>query len=623
MTDGNHREHGIRPNTQAMITFAAIARWGKTAEARQHALEDLIATLRFVAPTHSAGPLTANDGKKWQNQWQSALWAFYAGTASWMIWEQIEDDELRWLIANFITSEADRFVDAEPPFQIKLDTKAEENAWNSTVVALAANMFPRHPRRSLWIETANRWQLSSLLTEDDIRRKPVIDGKSLKEWRLKANIHPDYTMENHDRVHPSYMATFTLLSGQHFLYTWGGLPTPEALDFNSREIYEHLKYFSHTDGRTHYPNGQDWELTRYTPMPHAAINVRFKDPEAALLERTTLEAVSRMQDRTPDGTTLLKSEFFFPSLQQGYAYWYGIVFLFHAVYGEGAEPASQAEFDSRHNSVRWFEHGEFVVHRSQEGFTSFAWGNRVMGMAIPFAKDLLGTPYELGYVGSIQAEGEQSTGRGKRSKMEIPQVKQVDVFHTNDHFTVSATLHRADGKIEQQISFVSLPGGIVFYAERLKALEALTVSELKTAQIGVLNMPESVNQRGPRLLRWKSGEAKIDGREKHPHLRIKSNWLNIDDQWGFIALTENTWRFEPNHEIQRGRREQSLYLNPPEQRQFTTNELIATRAVLTTLNQKTATTEQMAKELKEKFKHSPESVRVALGNWSVETVWGE
>lgn len=622
LTDGRHREHGIRPNTQAMITFAAIARWSPDARERQETLADLIAMLRFIAPTHSVGPMTTADDRKWQSQWQSALWAFYTGIASWIIWEQIPDDELRWLIANCIAREADRFVEAEPPFQIKYDTKAEENAWNSTVVALAANMFPQHPHRDRWLETANRWQLSSFLTEDDVRRNPVVDGRTLREWRLQANIHSDYTLENHHRVHPSYMAAITLLSGQHFLYTWGGRPAPEALDFNCQRIYEHLKYLSHTDGRTHHPNGQDWELTRYTPKPHAVMNVLFQDREAARLERVTLESARRLQARTADGTTLLPSEYFFPSLPHAYAFWYGIGFLFHSVYGEGVSPVSQRAFERNQEGVRCFTNGEFVAHRTRSGFASFAWGNRVMGMAIPFGNDLLGSPYELGYVGALAVTGvPASVDRSGRPTLEVPEVKHIKVFHTNDHFHVAGTLNRAGGKIEQQIVFVSLPEGRVFYAEQLKALEAVELTALKTAQIGVLNMPESPFQNGPRVLRWEAGQARIDGFQEHAPFAIPSRWINIDKAWGFIALTGENWRYEPQHAIERGRREQFLHLSPPEQTRFGAGEIIARRAVVTTLGQTARQTRRSEQTLRRDFHQTPQSLGLRLSRWAVETTF--
>jgi hypothetical protein len=622
MSDGRHTEHGIRPNTQPMIAFAVVALWGGKQAERRESLEDLVAMLRFVAPTHSAGPVTAATGKKWQNQWQSALWAFQAGTAAWMVWDKL-DPELQWLTCNLVAQEADRFVGAEPPFQIKRDTKAEENAWNSSVIALAANLLPDHPRAGFWKETAIRWQLSSFLTESDVTRNPVVDGKTIAEWGLKANIHPDYTLENHDRVHPSYMTTFTILLAQHLLYTWGGQAAPGALDFNSRHIYDHIKFLSHPDGQLHHPNGQDWELHRYYPYAHTMINVLFQDPEAALLETINFETIARMQARTPTGATLLKSEYFFPSLPQAYAYFYAVAFLNHAHYGQGARPVSRAAFEKRLEGVRLYEHGQFVAHRTAGGFASFSWGNRVMGMAIPFTRDLLGTPFELGYVGQITEAGEQA-GSPQKPAPVFPIVQHVEVTHTNDHFAVAAILRRAGDAVEQRIGFVSLADGSVVYAEQLRALRDVSLKELQTGMIGVLNEPEAVYQDGPRKLAWAGDRRLVDGLAQTPGFPIPASWVNIDNRWGFVALpASEQWQFDANHEIRRGRREQFLFLRPPGRTRFAQNELIHRRAVVTHLDQSARETARLAANLNRQD-FSPEgALRLELGKWHVSFDLGQ
>lgn len=587
LTDGGHTEHSIRPNTQVMIGLAVVARWGESPAEREGALADLIAMLRFVAPTHSAGPLACKGGKKWQKQWQSALWAFQAGEAAWLVWDKL-DAELQQLVANMIAVEADRFVNVEPPFQIKRDTKAEENAWDAMPVALAANMFPRHPHAANWRATAMRWQLSSFLTEADAQSDRVVDGKPLRDWRLKANIHPDYTLENHDRVHPSYMACTGLNLAQEPLYWWGGQRAPESLRFNAEPIYSHLKFLTHPDGRMHFPNGQDWELHRVTVSLHAKMNVLFKDTEAAHLERISLETCERMQART--GQTLLKGEYFFPSLPGMYVADYATTFLLHLYGGEGVAPVSEEEFQRKQTGVRHFEYGQFIAQRTPAGFVSFSWGQRVMGQAIPFAKDLLGSPCEAGYVGAgvkvekvkvellssgvgfqpMSPHGQQQRATGK---MPVP---------LGNGFVVRAGLLRGD--VAQEITFTSLPDGKVVYTERLTARRALTLPPLETGVIGVLNEPEWVYQPAPRHLRWQGGEWLVDGRQREPAREIVSRWINIDDRWGFAVAGADGWRYEPNTKINRGRREQRLSLLPPAKTQFAKDELIAEHTIVTSLN---------------------------------------
>jgi hypothetical protein len=172
-------------------------------------------------PTHGAGGATCADGKPWRDQWQSALWAASTGQAAWLLWDELTPRE-KWLAARMVCDEADRFVTQTPPSQVKRDTKAEENAWNSRVVALAFNMFPNHPNHDRYREAAVRWQLSSFTTAADLTREDLVEGKPLKQWLsgVGANLHDDYTLENHDRVHPDYMASIRTLVTQSLLYEW-------------------------------------------------------------------------------------------------------------------------------------------------------------------------------------------------------------------------------------------------------------------------------------------------------------------------------------------------------------------------------------------------------------------
>ncbi|MEI7730571.1 MAG: hypothetical protein WCO56_13435 [Verrucomicrobiota bacterium] len=619
LTDGRSHEHGIRPNTQILIGLAIAARFGDTEMECTNALADLVAILHFVAPTHSAGPLTASDGKKWQNQWQSALWAAQAGVGAWLVWDRL-DPELQWLTANLICAEADRFVDVTPPHQVKNDTKAEENAWDSMVISLAANMFSKHPRRAIWEATAIRWQLSSFVTEPDTRSARVVDGKPLKEWGFGPNIHEDYTLENHDRVHPSYMGAITLNQDQHLFYLWAGHPAPEALHFNAQPIYEHLKFFSHPDGRMHFPNGQDWELHRLTPVNHAVMNVLFKDREAAYLERATLETCEKMQQREPGGPTLLPQEYFFPSLPGMYVNAYTMAFLLHAAFGDGVEPVSAAEFLHAKTRVQNFEQGEFAVQRTPHGWASFSWGNRIMGQAIPFTRDLLGSPYEWSFIGTVEATptGTPPQPAAPKKGAEYPRILKLARQVTTRYFSVQATLSRAGGLVEQAIVFVSLPDGTVAYFERFTARQELELKRLESCKLGVLNEPEWVYQRKPRRLFSASGERFVNGLEASAAFTLPSTWLNVDDAWGLVLLGEHGFYYQPTHQAAKGRREQFLFATPPQRTIWHEGEILTQRGLLVLLNAPASRTADLERSLKLENQIESGEMKLTLNGWRLD-----
>jgi hypothetical protein len=186
---------------------------------------------------------------------------------------------------------------------------------------------------------------------------------------------------------------------------------------------------------------------------------------------------------------------------------------------------------------------------------------------------------------------------GSKPKREYPKVEQVKVDRGEDRFAVTAVLARADGAVEQSIAFVSLPDGSAVYVERLTARSAVKLSRLETGTIGVLNSPEWVYQGGPRRWTWDGGQREIDGQKPADAFTIPSRWTNVDDRWGFVSLDEKSWRYVPNHQASRGRREQFLFLAPPASMDYVPDQFIAQRGVVTLLNRTSRETAALSREI--------------------------
>ena len=287
-------EHGIRPGAHTAKGLALLVRLAPDdafpeAFTRTQARERALEILRYLVHTHGASGEVCADGKPWKAQWQSAYWAAMTGEACWLLWDDLTPAE-RWLAARMVCDEADRFIGVVPPASLFNDSKAEENAWNSAVVSLAFNLFSRHPHHGAWRETAIRWIASSFATSRDVTRTDFVDGRPLREWLTGANVHDDFTLENHHRVHPDYMACTYLLTSQMPMYAWGGNPPPEAIQLNVPAINAALKKLATPDGSVIYPNGQDWGLHRNVDWfeYHAAMAVLLHDPQSAALMRHAL-----------------------------------------------------------------------------------------------------------------------------------------------------------------------------------------------------------------------------------------------------------------------------------------------------------------------------------------------
>lgn len=564
LTDGRSVEHGIRPNTQTVSALAILARTlpddGTTRT--RHYRDISLRMLRFILPTHRAGGMLCSNGKPWHSQWQSAHWAHSAGRAAWLLWDDL-DPELRWLAARMVCDEADRFVHTPPPAQVTIDTKAEENAWNSTVIALAANMFPRHPNARAWQDTAKRWALSAFVRAADLEQNPVVDGRPLRDLVQGATIFDDYTLENHRRVHPDYMTTYNLRLILQWLYEWAGNPMPESLSFNARPTYAVLKTLTFPDGGWVYANGQDWHLRRNaewleTHMEHAVL---FGDPEAARLARLLIPVMEKMAARRPEGTINLSTETWFPSTHAQVAEHMAHSYLLLLAQGEGAAPVAEEELWRRLSGRHVFTHGEFALLRTPRSVSTFSWGSQVMGMVLPLDQDLLLAPYERGLIGSVTAQG---------VKGDPVQVRRAEVGGEPNRLTVCGVLERAGGAVEQRFAFVALPDGRTVYADALRQTSPTLGLRVRGGTLHVLNDADWPLHDGTRTLDWAGGTrvfgpvSQNDEKGEAVPVRMTSPWFNLDGRLGIICLAAGGGQeYIPTRKPTRHRIEQPFHLNAP------------------------------------------------------------
>ena len=89
-----------------------------------------------------------------------------------------------------VEHDTDAFIDMTVPYwadkQGKIvtpgDTKAEENAWNSMLLASAQAMMPNHPNVAKWRQKASEYQISAYSRQSDLTNSTLVDGKPAKDW---------------------------------------------------------------------------------------------------------------------------------------------------------------------------------------------------------------------------------------------------------------------------------------------------------------------------------------------------------------------------------------------------------------------------------------------------------
>jgi hypothetical protein len=570
-----HREHDVRQNATVALGYAALLLGDYDAEIagvpREQIERDLLGLLRYIAITHKANLLPTGDGRPWGDQWQSALWAHWAGRAAWLAWDRL-DDETRLMFARLIEHEADRFNTRAPDSGEWRDTKAEENAWNAMLIALAACMFPDHPHAELWEERAIVYLVNSYARKSDLEETATVDGKPVKERVSAVTVHPDFTLENHGRVHPDYLGCFGLMLRSAPLYHAAGREPPEALFYNVPGAWDVLKHLTAMNGSYFYVNGQDWWPHRHgSPLTVSALtSVLLDDPDSAFLERQTLDFLGRMHARFEDGRAWDRREFNYANAEEEMVARYAELYLLHRLLGDGPAPHTREQFLGSVCGVRTFDIGGFVTHRTPAKFVSFAWVNGAMGLVWPGDDTWFTSPSERGLVGRIRCTGLKDTR---------PKVLAKTINAGENSFSLAARIARCEGAIEQGLALFSLADGSVIVREHLVAAKDVTVKEIATGTFPILNEDAPGIARNQRSVYHEDGTIEIPGtsEESRGLTPFRSRWANVDDRFGVVTnWPDKAWR--DRRAYQHSRLEEELIANHrawPEGERFGAGQTIA------------------------------------------------
>ncbi|SEM58157.1 hypothetical protein SAMN04489760_1249 [Syntrophus gentianae] len=297
---------------------------GVTIEA---AREIALKLVKSVAYCH-----TANTPQGWGNGVQTSQWAGVAAFAGFLLWDDLPEVD-REYVRKMVEYEAERFNNLLPPYTNPTsiesgNTHAEETAWNTNAIALAAAMMPNHSSYTSWMHTLCLYSMQSAMRQiDDSSNNEVINGKAVKDWVYGWELLPNGTLINHSIVHPDYMiavANGRMLGA--FALSLSGKDIPKALLFNDDLIYKCLVDFNFAappylvPGGTiylrdssdiYYPEGNDWGLCRkahFTAMDSYADTLgldHLSSLKGAYWGSLHVQRIIEMQERFNDGHTYL------------------------------------------------------------------------------------------------------------------------------------------------------------------------------------------------------------------------------------------------------------------------------------------------------------------------------
>jgi len=499
LTDSCSDEHHIRPNTGAVQGLCFLCRFGPYDESvvgvsRSRLLEQtVIPMIRYLIATHVTGTRPTSDQRHWGDAWQSAHWTQALGVGAWYVWDQLPED-VQAGVRRVVAHEADRIAASTPPHQIALDTKAEENAWNSRILSVAQLLLPDDSRRPAWEAAFQKWTLSAFLRPADERSPTLVDGRPVASQFTGANIHDDFTLENHRIVHPDYMTCTSLNLGAEVDYALSGRRPPESVRYNVAGIHENLKWFTLPDGGFVYPNGQDWQLFRNADwtVKNVMAAVLLHDPDAWSLVRPGVGTLEKMQARATSGTVYAPGETFFASTQTDLLSSLATSWLLLKL-ADRIEDAPRERL-----GIRRLDSGKLILRRTGSAVHTVSWGTTVMAQCVPYRGDRIVSPDQRNGIGEIVLAGQ--------SKPLPVRLCEANVTSSDDRFQADLVIEHGDA-VRAELRFASNPDGSFTIREKLVALTDVATARVATGQIGILDNPGWVYERGRRTVA-------LDGREE-------------------------------------------------------------------------------------------------------------
>ena len=527
----DNMNEGIRAISGMVLTCGALLKYSDTltdAE-RRHYSTQATRAIRYAVSSHLTGTQKCTDGKPWGGSWQSAMWTATLTFGARLMWDDL-DAELRQGVERVVASEADRFLKVKPPAATPGDTKAEENGWDMTCLAVAASLFPTHPHAAAWQEKGIEYMMNTLSVPQDALDKTLVDGRPASEWFSGANLSPDFTLENHNIFHPSYMGCSSYFMTQaEMYYTYAGRPVPQAATRHLLDTWKMFQTIILPSSEAAYPQSMDWELHGLSFINlFASLASRHHDALAARMENNCIQYMRAWQtmchgDLAVPGSRLAFTRHAICAEQASYAY------LAHKIFGSPAKEITARKATSQLQGTWPHDFSEFITHRTESKFVSFSWKNRMMGLVIPIgqghdANPFVTAPITTGFVGSFDLTPK---------KPAAPKTVEHVWSQATNGFETTGSLLLNGGLLKQTIKVTSVGKQTVVYQDYVTALSDVTVSRELGAPVGIEN--DEVTG-GKRVVYHQGGKAIVDWKTPQKPLPLSGSWANVDGRLGVVMV---------------------------------------------------------------------------------------
>ena len=431
---GESNEDGVRTNADIAMVMAFVAAEAEQGRARlpqtidKERLKQMsIRALRYAVSTHRAiSTATCTDGGQWgssptHHQWESSLWAMSVTLAwhfvgEWHSWCAADRESL----CRLLRSEAQFLLGREVPTGFEGDTKAEENGWDSNLLASAVafgdiGISPDSLQMAL-----RRYSFNCYTVAADRQLHP--------ELFVGANLYDDFTLQNHNYFHTSYQnvvmqelaeslliinllspnTTQNLTTNTYHLTPNTHHPTPNTYTWHWQEVWNDvLSWLALADGELAMPNGNDWSMFLYDQLPaYAAMSTIMRNADALMLEKRCLHQLLIRQQTTTDGSYMLNADIG-PRRMGVTAHRVLTTLLMHRLFTTAdVHPSSWKDFCHRHTEARIFPCQNIVRGMSPTRFACFSASKGLANCsAVIVPNDVseckIAIPYKEGFGGNL------------------------------------------------------------------------------------------------------------------------------------------------------------------------------------------------------------------------------
>lgn len=566
-TMGNN-EQGVRPNADLSMVCAFLVKYGKDkVELPDNVTwEDLesmaMKSLVFAYSTHKANKLkVCSGGNYWGSTstsdyvWESSLWAMSVAYSAFFQWDKLSDTQKGYIEA-LLKAECNYELQRSIPTGYQGDTKAEENGWETNILAATLGLFPNDELAEQWFKRLREFAINCYSHPDDASDNTVIDpdydDTTVADLYVGQNLYTDYTLQNHNLFHTSYQnvvmqelgeSALALKLFQNELYGVEKWSTNALMHNNQKVMDEVLNWLALADGELAMPNGNDWSLFLYDQITSYTTMACFlDDPNALMLENLAYKNIQARQTTTSDGSWLLRADV--GARRMGVeAHRVMMTWLMHEVLSTSdITPTNWDDFNETYSDAKILPSQNVVRAATDSRFSCFSWSSGLSSYTGYITsntpdKNKIIVPYRANNTGNILG---YYTVSGKSTNA-TPIISGIYDLRGNS-YVMNGEINTNDASLNNRFAVYSTPGNAYIYVDYVRANSSVTVTSERGGLMAISTDPFTKETRTIYTLSSDSTISSVqsDGTTLQT---FNANWANIDNEVGFVSVSDKQMAF--------------------------------------------------------------------------------